>query len=108
MKYFLLAIILATTGTAYADSDAANESINNATCLILGQLAKGVMTGRQSGVPISRMLAMLDGGDSDIDNLAKTMMIEAYEEPRWKGSEYQSRAITEFENSVMVKCYKTL
>lgn len=108
MKYFVLAIILATTGTAYADSDAANQSIKNATCLMLGQLAEGVMTARQSGKPISTVLGTLDGGSSDIDNLARTIIIEAYEEPRWNGSEYQSRAITEFENSVMVRCYKTL
>ena len=102
MKTFLLAIILAFTTTAHAETSATDDAV----CIVVGMLAKQIMSARQSGVPMSKVMGVLDGEDSNADGLTRQLTIQAYDYPRFSGSEYQERAITEFENEAMVMCYQ--
>ena len=110
MKTFVAAITLAVAlpigGTAHAETSAVDDAINDATCIVVGMLAKQIMSARQSGVPMSKVLGVLDGEDANADGLTRTLTIQAYDYPRFSGSEYQERAITEFENEAMVMCYQ--
>jgi hypothetical protein len=105
MKALLLPIIFAFSTAINAETKANNE-VEEATCLLIGQLAKGIMTARQSGTPMSKVINLLGGEASTINDLARQLIIDAYEQPRFSGDKYQQRAITEFENEAMVMCYK--
>ena len=110
MKTFVavitLAVALSIGGTAHAETSAVDDAINDATCIVVGMLAKQIMSARQSGVPMSKVLGVLDGEDANADGLTRKLTIQAYDYPRFSGSEHQERAITEFENEAMVMCYQ--
>jgi hypothetical protein len=70
-------------------------------CTVIGDLAEAIMTNRQLGIPMSRMMEI-----NGADDLARLMVMEAYKEPRYSSDEYQRRAVQDFRNEIEVACYQ--
>jgi len=81
----------------YAGSAKAEEKDH---CLQISSLAESIMTGRQMGLPMSKMM-----GVTDLD-LARTMVIEAYEHPRFSTEQVKKRAIGDFRDRWYLACVK--
>jgi len=73
----------------------ANAAID---CNQVSAFAEEVMTARQSGVPMSRVIEILN------DNSLNSIAIDAYKKPRYQTDEYKQRAITEFGNKAVIEC----
>ena len=91
MKHLIVALALATP-LAHA--------IN---CQEVGTLAAKVMEARQVNVSMSNMMKIAQDNNN---SLMKTMVIEAYEKPRFSTEEYQNNAIQDFRSFWELACYK--
>jgi hypothetical protein len=69
-------------------------------CPKLGEFAHLVMSNRQLGVPISAALGTTD------EDLLKSIILQAYTEPRWSTDSSRLRAAQDFRNTVEVMCYQ--
>ena len=99
MKVLLTAIfILAMAMPVMADD------VHEA-CTELAKLAEVVMEKRQEGVAMPEMMAVVTDPEHD---LIRTMIVNAYEEPRWNSASIRHQTICEFRDSWYLKCYKIL
>ena len=79
---------------------AAQAQTVSETCEKVGELAGLIMTARQNGAAISKVMAAMDA-----DSFEK-LVINAYEQPRYSGQEYKKRAVEDFRNEVETACFK--
>lgn len=75
------------------------------SCSSLGGLAESIMTARQSAVPMQELMALLEGDDA-IPDFARTLAIDAYEQPAFHSEEARKKSIVEFQNKVYLDCIK--
>ncbi len=97
MKKLLTATMLALSLTSWA------QSKTDERCSELAEFSNTVMQARQRGIEMQRLVQLSEGNE-----LAIRIIIEAYEVPRYRTSEYQQNAATEFANKIQVTCYKAL
>lgn len=98
-KYvFLAALLLPAVAAAEANGKDWQE-----TCNQWSELAETVMSSRQSGVAMSKMMGLTDG-----DKTFETMIIEAYDKPRFNGDKFQQRAISDFRDEWYSICVKSI
>lgn len=77
-------------------------------CEVVGDLARLVMTSRQSGKPMQEVMRRyISQEDPDFSNFMKSLVIGAYEEPLRYAEESKRVVITEFQNSVYLECVKS-
>jgi len=78
-------------------------------CESFESLAGTIMSNRQMGVELSKMMKVTATLSStpDVEAFVKKLVIEAYQKPAFESEEYQSKAINEFKTEVAVECYKT-
>ena len=88
-----LAILMAlsTTATALAKP---------ASCEQIAELAKSIMTARQKGVSMVEMM----GEDG---SLTEVIVVDAYEEGRYRVEANQQRRIADFRDEWFMACYKS-
>ncbi len=79
------------------------QSKTDERCSELAEFSNTVMQARQRGIEMQRLVQLSEGNE-----LAIRIIIEAYEVPRYRTSEYQQNAATEFANKIQVTCYKAL
>lgn len=72
-------------------------------CVVLSDLAEQIMENRQGGVPLSDMMRI--SGDNE---MIRTMVLEAYNQPRFNTSSYQLEAIQDFSDSIALICYNAI
>lgn len=78
----------------------------DAVCSMMGTMAKEIMLTRQAGVPMSEVRGKLLAQPSNPANqLIATVILEAYQEPRYSVEENQQRAADDFRNKVELSCY---
>lgn len=94
MKHAIAAIALALTLATSAQAD---------KCQDAGDLAESVMTARQNGTPISRLMEIANGQEVIVK-----MVLMAYGKPRYSTDEFQSRAIEDFRNLWEIGCYQAM
>ena len=109
-----LCVAVALSATVYAATNAKKEAAkptaesaqrDQALCTTLGEFAGSIMESRQVGIPLSKMLeAVAEGGK---DTLSRSLILAAYDTPRYNGATYRQRAIDEFRNDIEIRCYKT-
>ena len=74
-------------------------------CFSLGELATTIMTGRQNGVPMAEMIrAAATADDEGAAEVARAMVMDAYNMPRWISEENKIRAAQDFGNDVTAYC----
>jgi len=71
-------------------------------CTIWGELAATIMELRQGGINMGTAMNATD------NELARMLVIAAYETPRFSTEGYKQQAIEDFANEVMMVCYKEL
>jgi hypothetical protein len=73
-------------------------------CNSVGALSESIMSGRQHGVSMSKMM---DSANPEIRKLVEEIIIEAYDSPRYSTDAAQIRSIEEFRNEVYLQCAKS-
>ena len=90
MKYLIAALILVMPFVVQA---------NNYDCDEMAQLAEVVMEARQNGASMRSIMEI--AGDNQ---LARVIVIEAYDRSRFTTEEYKRMAINDFSNDVYQIC----
>ena len=78
-------------------------------CTSSYELAEQIMIARQSGVPLTRLLSLVNNsqdGTPDLKNRWKEIIIESYEYPLFSGENYKRNIQKEFANKQMLRCLK--
>lgn len=84
-------------GTAFATS----------MCDQLGDLAKAIMSSRQSGVPMQEVMRIANKGkDDELARAVREMIVAAYEKPRFSSESNRDGAKVDFQNEVYLACIK--
>lgn len=99
-----------TTALATTQPDPAQNargSIEEAkqVCTGASELARSIMTARQNGAPMSKMMEIESASDSSsVGNVTRLMVISAYDKPRYSTPEIVAREISDFENEMYLAC----
>ncbi len=108
MKNFLLTLTLFLC-TFFSTPAFAQDA-----CASLGEMAASIMQARQSGIPLSQMMQVVNNTlenqeattpEVEAASLARELVLAAYETHRWAGDEMIARAIQDFRNEVERACY---
>lgn len=83
-----------------SQSLAAETEATTDTCKILGDLAETIMDRRQEGVALSRLMTITD------EDFIKSIILLAYDQPRYSSPEYQRDASRDFRNAIETGCYQ--
>jgi len=95
-KFFAMTLAIVLSGMvveAHAEGGVDCESIS--------KLGATVMSARQAGVPMSKMLPLMKG-----NSVGEDMVIAAYETPKFSTKEYRVKAEMEFEDEWYLQCVK--
>lgn len=88
---------------------AAQPALAQVDCAQVGELSENIMTMRQAGVPIQQALKTLETvspqSEAAVD-LAKNIILLAYQLPRHKYAASQSAAVSNFGTQVFIQCIK--
>ncbi|MEI9405904.1 hypothetical protein [Mesorhizobium argentiipisi] len=83
------------------------DAILTKNCTALGGLARSIMDKRQGGVDMSQIMSAIESiSNEEFKPVARSMVIMAYNTPRWNGEELKQQAISDFSNQVQVACYQ--
>ena len=112
------AIIAASTAYALDDGTVEQQSegkpfIFETACKGLGGLAETTMAERQKNVPMSEMIKRIKSihssgilGDVPFnEETLVSMVIAAYQQPRFSAPEVQKESIADFRNGIELLCY---
>ena len=72
-------------------------------CEAIGELAGSIMTARQEGVPLSRMMGIANGNEGII-----ALVLQAYGQPRFSTNTVRMEAVADFHNQVELICYEQM
>lgn len=97
MRITIVALLMVVTATSAFSKD---------WCADLGNTAEGIMTARQSGVPISQMMEIIPT-DENLGPIIRELTLMAYEQPLMQSTDYKRRIAREFGDSVEVVCYRS-
>ena len=101
MKQIIAATVLAVA------SFTAQAQLTYEACKSLGDTARAVMQSRQVGVPLSTTLGNIPAdAPPTVRQLLQTIVMQAYEEPRYQSAEMQVRATQDFRNRLEGTCFK--
>lgn len=98
MKSILAISVLCLTVSTTAHAGPSKKEL----CALDGSYARVVMMLRQMGEPLSKQI---DTAPSFQKN-AESIILAAYEYPRYSSGEYRERAIEDFGNEIELACYK--
>lgn len=97
MKLFkALALTALLTTPAVADTVTDQEF-----CTSVSELSEAVMEGRQGGTPMSEMMRVAGS-----NGIMKSMVLEAFDHPRYSTRDVKRRTIQEFTNQWFSTCMK--
>ncbi len=71
-------------------------------CEYTGKMAATIMTGRQAGLPMSKLLDISEG------KMEKEMVFQAYDVPLYQSEEFQQRAVKDFSDRWEVTCHRVM
>jgi hypothetical protein len=95
-KMFTVALLFALSFNVLAKPPARNHEL----CLAYTDLGRTLMTARQEGIPIEKILKITTSQDS------RELAIIAYGRVRYQSAEYRQRAIDDFAAEVYVECMR--
>lgn len=78
-------------------------------CELHSKSAKYIMEARQNGAPMSDAMKIASNGDSGpkLKELMRSIVVSAYETPRFGSKQLKDSAVSEFENKVYLSCIKS-
>jgi len=71
-------------------------------CKAIERLAESVMSARQRGMAMSKMLEIVNDGGSD--DLVNAIVVDAWDKPRYSGERYQQRAVSDYKDAAFGAC----
>lgn len=75
-------------------------------CGTIEELARSIMIARQSGASISRMMELAGSrGEGTAADMMRSIVLDAYDWPRFSGDEYRGIAVDDFGNEIARACY---
>lgn len=89
--------VLLSSQAAFADDSACNA---------LATLAKSIMGSRQSGMPMTKAIGLINSENKEVADVTRKLVIAAYEEPAWNNKALQQKATTDFQNRIYLPCIK--
>jgi len=98
----IAAMLMLSPAVSYAVTAAAD------VCDSLGSLATTIMEVRQQGVSSSVLLAITETADIDTQEMVKTIIMQAYEQPIYEDVQLQKMAIDNFSTIVLLACYEAI
>lgn len=104
MRFTVLAAAIALAASA---APSASETADG-FCPAYGSLASEIMTGRQAGIVMSKMMTHLKQDDPTTDKLIASLIRSAYAVPRFSTEEYRERAALDFQNENELACYNMI
>lgn len=93
-------LLLTTAHNTFASDD-------EEFCIELYRNAKGIMTARQDGVPVTVIMGLMKDKPV-IYKLLSPFVIEAYSKPIYSVRDNKQQAITEFGNKAYLTCHKAM
>ena len=104
MKQIIAAAILAVAIHAPAMAQDADQPV---TCADMGNLAESIMVARQNGIPISQLVVIIDAAEDSpgANRLYRSIVLEAYERPRFMSASSRTRSIEDFRNDIETFCF---
>lgn len=97
ISFVLSAALIAFPWPSVAQTDAEYLEL----CREIGTLAESIMTNRQNGTSIVQMMDIADG-----NGLAQSLVVAAYEEPRFSTPRYQAESISDFRDRAYLECFR--
>lgn len=85
------------------------EETTEELCGPYAEMARGIMTARQNGVPMDQLFSLFADAvkaHPETGDLVRTSIMAAYEVPRWNTQENQQAAVIDYGNEVMMMCMK--
>lgn len=89
----------ATHTPASSTTESRGSELVKEHCVKIGEFAKSAMTKRQAGTLMTEI-------QTQNDAILESIVIAAYEKPRFLGGEYIAREIADFHNEIYLKCIK--
>lgn len=96
MKKLILCAALALPFAAVAED----------TCSMVASMARTVMSARQNGVAMEKLIAVARKSEGAIGRLTETLVIDAFGVPRFSTPANKQRAIEDFGNDNAAICYR--
>lgn len=97
MKKFIIASIIACPMPSYAVDDGVDY------CEIIGSIAKNIMSVRQKGVSAMQLYEEM-GGYSEVSEITRDIIKEAYSYSIYMGDEFQQRVVSDFSSEWFMAC----
>lgn len=101
IKLLALAVALAAGGAQAKDKSFCEQTT---------ELATAIMKARQSGVPMIQLIKLSEetAAGTEMQNLIKLMVTEAYKEKAYNHKDNQDRAVVEFANEYTLACVQAV
>lgn len=104
-------ILLALSGLVLAGcdkSEIAQVSSDSKNCDVFATLAHNIMDGRQSGLSMKESMDIAERSNlpDSLKEAVKSIVISAYERPRFSTEQMKAREVSEFENRYYLVCAK--
>ncbi|MBC6408014.1 MAG: hypothetical protein GDA40_07785 [Rhodobacteraceae bacterium] len=103
-----LVALAALCAPSAGSAESPNEQQKQQLCEVTETLARNVMEIRQAGVSMSEVMKKMAEADAAVLSLARSIVIDAYENPRFSTPSVQKEAVEDFANNVALECYKRL
>lgn len=75
-------------------------------CAALEDFAKNVMTARQEGASLAKLVATVNSPSPGDGGAMQEIVVQAYEHPRLSSEESRSSAVNDFGNEIYLDCLK--
>lgn len=105
MKKLLLTLAL-FAAPVFAEPATEDDKFN--MCLTLAEFADKVMDNRQSGVELPNQLAVIKGAPPDMMPIMKTVIMLAYDSPRYNTESNKADEVKRYKEKVLLTCLKTM
>jgi translation initiation factor 2B subunit (eIF-2B alpha/beta/delta family) len=106
MKTYLTTAI-AAFALVFSQPAIAKES-DSEFCYNIEEIARSVMSARQSNVSMSKVMKIMAENFPDNMELMRSIVIQAYEKPAYSTAQYQKREIDEYANHWATVCYMAM
>ncbi len=108
MKRLILVVLSGAVLAGCDKSDIGQASVDSKDCAVFAALAHNIMDGRQKGVSMKESMEISERSKlpDNLKAVVKSIVISAYERPRYSTEQMKAREVTEFENGYYLACSK--
>jgi hypothetical protein len=104
IRLIAMTMLLLVSQGAHLEEDSGEESWRE-LCRVMAEGAESIMSQRQAGQSMSVLMDRMSG-DNMMANFFETLIIDAYDRPRYSTDSMVSRAIEDFKNDAYLLCVR--